>query len=90
MREIVISLYKKYHFVRKNLWNLKKFLQDFKTAHDGRDLEYFLNQPLEHFPSYLIFVLELLKNTPMNHQDFANLEHAFSDLKTLNDSVEKK
>jgi len=65
---------------------LQNFLKDFHTANE-HDIEYFLNEPVKHWPSYFQFFDELLKHTPITHADFHHLTIACQRIEQLNSKI---
>ena len=54
----------------------------------GRDLASFLITPVQRLPRYILFLRELVKNTPKYHPDFQLLEVAYQEIDNVTRDIE--
>jgi len=53
------------------------------------DLGAFLILPVQRIPRYVLLIMDLIKNTELDHHDYASLTEALSKMKTVADHIEE-
>eukprot|EP01125_Pyxidicula_operculata_P000176 TRINITY_DN1026_c0_g1_i1.p1 TRINITY_DN1026_c0_g1~~TRINITY_DN1026_c0_g1_i1.p1 ORF type:complete len:992 (+),score=183.22 TRINITY_DN1026_c0_g1_i1:122-3097(+) len=74
--------------------DLKKNSIEFKSFCDaiaedpvsgGLDIYSYLIMPIQRLPRYVLLITEIIKNTPEDHPDYAELQSVLSEMKALTD-----
>ena len=63
--------------------------QDAQVQSGGKTLSDLLIMPIQRVPRYQMLLQELLKNTPTNHVDFANLDKALESINLMTEELEE-